>query len=410
MNTPTRFLIGMICCMTLFSALTSQASDTQRERRAFGESRTETFVVQPGGLLGVDSYAGDIVVNVRERNEVTVTVEGIEKNDVDNLDITQTGNVIRVNFRPKTRRWSSHIRFNIYIPSRYTLDLRTGGGDLELIGTLQGNIKGHTSGGEITLDDVLGMVDMNTSGGDIRTGRIQGAGYLRTSGGDIRVEDATEELDIQTSGGDITLGNIGKRLEAQTSGGDIIVGNIGGEARISTSGGDIDIRKVSGSANISTSGGTIQLRGASGDIRANTAGGDIELEDITGTVEARTGGGDIITELKPSGKGRSSLVTAAGDITLYIDGKAKATIEALIRVEGGWKGGRSRTRDRRDEDEVWRPGYEINADFRSQSYEEDKERGEIRAIYILNGGGERIWLETVNGHINIRESGQLRLK
>ena len=38
-----------------------------------------------------------------------------------------------------------------------------------------------------------------------------------------------------------------------------------------------------------------------------------------------------------------------------------------------------------------------------QAFEEDIERGEIRATYILNGGGERIRLETANGNIYIRE-------
>ena len=46
---------------------------------------------------------------------------------------------------------------------------------------------------------------------------------------------------------------------------------------------------------------------------------------------------------------------------------------------------------------VWRLLHE------AERYEEDIERGEIRATNILNGGGERIRLETANGNIYIRE-------
>lgn len=408
MRTIGRSVLSVICLLTLV-IIEGQAAEVP-QRRTPGESRSESFPAQQGGQLEVNSSSGAILINIWEKNEVSVNVEGISRDDANDLQIIQTGNIVRVEYRPKRRGWSSRVRFNIDIPSRYNLDLRTGGGEIEVVGALRGNIRGHTSGGKITLDTIIGSVDMNTSGGDIRTGKIQGGGYLKTSGGDIRVQEATEALDIQTSGGDIILGNIGSRLDARTSGGDISIGNIGGEARVSTSGGDIDIRKISGNANISTSGGTIQLRSASGDIRATTAGGDLELSDISGTVEARTAGGDIFAELKPSGKGRSSLITAAGDVTLYIPAGAKATIQALIRVEDRWRGRRSRETDRRTDDSGWRPGYEIRSDFKSESYEESEEKGEIRAIYTLNGGGERIWLETVNGHINIRQWMQNRTR
>jgi DUF4097 and DUF4098 domain-containing protein YvlB len=305
-----------------------------------------------------------------------------------------------VDFYPVRSRWTKHVRFKIDVPREFNLDLRTGGGEIEIVGGMKGNLRGHTSGGDITLDDLDGRVDMTTSGGDIRTGRLLGETYLKTSGGDIRVEDAGAELDVQTSGGDIRIGNVGKWLDASTSGGDIIIGDVGGEARLNTSGGDIEVGRVSGGARINTAGGTIQLQSASGDVHANTAGGDIELYDITGTVEARTAGGDIYAELIPKGTGRSSLVTAAGDVTLYLDPRAKATIEARIRVDRGWLKWRTKNDSKR---KIRDDQYEIRSEFKAERYEEDTERGEIRATYVINGGGERIWLETSHGNIEIRQ-------
>ena len=399
MHFITRFFV-VVCYLTLWTVSNSQATDFQRDRyrsqyRSSGESRLETFPATEGGRLEVASSSGDIRIVIWEKTEVSVAVDGIEKEDLADLDMTQRGDVIRVDYRPRGRRWTSNIHFEISIPTRYKLNLQTGGGDIEVIGNLSGDIRCDTSGGDITVEDVTGLVDINTSGGDIRTGIIHGEGYIKTSGGDIRVEESTGELDVQTSGGDITIGNVGNKLGAHTSGGDIIIGDVGGEARLSTSGGDIEVGEVSGGARLNTSGGDIELRSASGDVRANTAGGDMELEDITGTIEARTAGGNILAELIPSGNGRSSLITAGGHVTLYIAGDAKATIEARIRVDGRWRNRRGNDRDKS------RSEYEIRSDFKANTY--DEEEFEIRGVYILNGGGERIWLETAHGNIYIRE-------
>ena len=104
-----------------------------------------------------------------------------------------------------------------------------------------------------------------------------------------------------------------------------------------------------------------------------------------------------MAELIPTGTGRSSLVTAGGDVTLYINKNARATIEARIQMERNWN--RNNRRSRRD----YEVEYGIRSDFEAERYEEDIERGIIRATYILNGGGERIRLETANGNIYIRE-------
>jgi hypothetical protein len=63
-------------------------------------------------------------------------------------------------------------------------------------------------------------------------------------------------------------------------------------------------------------------------------------------------------------------------------------VEARIRIRGRWD---------LNED------YEILSDFPSQNFTKDQDQKEIRGTYVLNGGGERISLETVNGTIEIRK-------
>ncbi len=126
-------------------------------------------------------------------------------------------------------------------------------------------------------------------------------------------------------------------------------------------------------------------------MKATTAGGDLRLQGISGSLEASTAGGDVTAELNPSGKGPSSLSTAGGNITLVIPEGARAHIEATIKIEGRWRTNSTK--------------YEIRSDFRATEQGLDDQAEVIRAVYDLNGGGDLIRLNTVNGNIIIRKSG-----
>ena len=367
----------------LLAVSCSVYAQTQKHVHA-GESKTQTFQVSKGGMLEVSISSGDISVSAWDKAEVFVKAEGIDPEELNQLKMSQSGNTVRVSFRPE---WGSHhVRFTFQIPRDYNTDLHTSGGDIELQGSFRGFLEGATSGGDIRLGDVEGKVEMSTSGGDVTAGKITGTVKLRTSGGDIRMMNCSGDVDVSTSGGDITVGDVGKTLNARTAGGDVEVGNVGGEATITTAGGEIRVGKVTGSVTVKTAGGDIELKGGSGLIRAKTAGGDINMTDLTGSVEAGTAGGDVRAELRPSGKGRSRLSSSGGDVILFIPANAKASIDALIDIRGRWE----------------QEEYEILSDFKAQSYNKDQGTKEIHATYLLNGGGESITLETVNGNIEIR--------
>lgn len=354
--------------------------------------REKTFSVGKNSSLDVSVSGGDVLVKTWDKSEINVVVEGLDDEDMEYVKMSQSGDDVRVTYRPK---WGNHGggRFVMTVPAQCKVDLRTSGGDIELQGNLTADAKGSTSGGNIMIEKVKGAVSMSTSGGDVKTGDIDGKADLRTSGGNIFLASVNGEATVSTSGGDIRIEKVGKKLDARTSGGDIDVGDIGGDANLSTAGGDVRVGKVSGSASLRTAGGDVVLKGASGTVEAKSSGGDIDLKNITGSIDAKTAGGNIDAELNPSGKGDSELKTAGGDVKLSIPATAKATIEAVIRIRDDW--GSSR-----------RNKYDIKSDFKADTY--DKRGGkddydEIRATYVLNGGGENIYLETVNGYIEIRK-------
>lgn len=364
----------------------SESGDMNSQAR-----REQSFTVGKGSSLDVSVTGCEILIKTADKNEIFVVVEGIDDEDMEYVKMKQSGDEVSVSYRPK---WSGHSdgRFIITVPTQTKLDLRTSGGDIELQGNLTGDAVGSTSGGNITIEKIKGMVRMSTSGGDVRTGDIDGKADLRTSGGNITLASVNGEATVSTSGGDIRIEKVAKKLDARTSGGDIEVGDIGGDASVSTAGGDVRVGKVSGSANLRTAGGDVKLKGATGTVEAKTAGGDIDLKNISGSIEASTAGGNVNAELNPSGKGESHLKTAGGDIKLTLPENAKASIEATIRLrDQGW-GSSSR-----------KSKYEVRSDFPATSYDKDGDRDEIRARYLINGGGEIITLETVNGYIDIKK-------
>jgi DUF4097 and DUF4098 domain-containing protein YvlB len=366
------FIGAVICTLGMTTALFGQA---------------KTYQVSKGGTLEVKLDGGDIHISTSDKNQVTVRGDEGESDDASNLSVTLSGGTIRVTRRGEDGNSDGGVR--ITVPSQFNLRLETSYGEVAVDGKLAGRAEAETGGGGISLDDVDGAVDLGTSGGDVRTGNVNGDGTLRTSGGDIEVRSTSGKLDVRTSGGDIRIGNVGKALRASTSGGDVNIGDVGGETKVVTSGGNIRAGKVNGKVSLSTSGGDIELKGGTGAINAATSGGNVNVRDVSGSINASSSGGDIYAELKPSGNGRSKLITAAGNITLLLPEYAKASIDARIQIQGYSHGPHQ--------------DYTITSDFAADKSTQNKEDQEIYAHYTLNGGGEQISLETVNSDIQIRK-------
>ena len=347
--------------------------------------RSRTFNVGAGGSLVV-SVVGDVALQTSSGGQVTVQVFGIDEEDLQYLLMEQTGNAVRVTYRPQDG--SSDVSFQIGIPAQFDVDVKTAGGDISLAGMLTGKLTAKTAGGDVKVGDVDGVTNLSTAGGDITAGKVGGDATLKTSGGDIHLDSSEGKVIVHTSGGDIVVGDVQKSLEAKTSGGDIRLSNVNGDAEASTAGGDLRVGKVAGTARLSTAGGDVECQGATGMVEAATAGGDIRMTDISGALKASTAGGDIVADLVPDGTSASTLTTAGGDLQISLPASANARVEAIIHVQGRWR--------------IERDEYQIRSDFKAASQEASDEDREIRATYQLGAGGSVIRLETTNGNITIR--------
>lgn len=354
------------------------------------------FTVEPGEDLVVQT-SGDILVTVSDQNQVVVNSSDFDEDS--RMTATRVGSIVRVSSR------GEYADIHVTVPSKFNVDLQTSSGEIRIRGVLTGKITADTSGGDITLDNVAGEVDLRTSGGVINTRDITGNASLHSSGGEIYSGKVTGDLDVETGGGDLALKDVSKNLSARTGGGNIDVGDVGGTALLSTGGGDITIGNVHGTLSAVTGGGNITAAKIDNKVTMKTGGGDIDLQsangavvaktsggsitaDVNGSLDASTSGGDVSVKLRPSGIGPSEVFSAGGDITLYIPETAKVKIDATIRIRGRWA--------------LHTEECEISSDFKATSFEKNEDEEIIHGVYTLNGGGETVSLETVNSNIAIR--------
>ena len=367
------------------------------------QDQKKSFTVNKGDLLDISTRMGNITIDTWDKNEVNIIVKNVIDSEIDLLTMVQSGNKVEVKFKGDD---SDRIEYEISIPSKFNLDLSTGGGNITLKNDLDGEIDASTAGGNISVKNIIGKADVSTAGGNITVGDINSKADISTAGGNIKVGNINSDADISTAGGDMKIGDINGTADVSTAGGNIKIGyikggadvstaggnisvdDIGGNADISTGGGNVKVGNVSGSAELNTGGGNISLEAATGKVEVNTGAGNISLQDIKGGIEANTGAGNINAKLTPDGNSESELNTGVGNITLYVPASAKVTIVATANVLM-WD----------DESEL----QNINSEFTPTTVNRYRNKKQIEVIFELNGGGSKIELNVALGEIEINK-------
>lgn len=420
------------------NAHADERGEIRKEGGYYVERVEREIDTEKGGKLLLDSDRGPITIESWDKEVVQVLVE--KRADVFteeeaarlladfalDLKVNDGGREVVLNAASNSerRRNSLDVRFTVKVPMRYSVDVQTGGGGID-IGDLQGSVtaatsgggirvgqikegmvdirtsggglevkgvdggslKAETAGGGIDIGDVTGDVDAETAGGGIRVGIVGGVLKAETAGGGIRVKKGGKSSTVETSGGGIKIDSADGPVDADTAGGSIHIGPAKGSVKAETSGGSIHVGEVAGEVHAETSGGSIEVDGAQGDIVLHTSGGNITVRGAQGAVEAETAGGGVAVELLPGGGDRHcTLETVGGDITLSLHGDIKATVDAELRIQKrGWSN----------------KDYDIYSDFQLDIKKEEGRR--ISARGKINGGGNMMHLRTTNGDIRIEK-------
>lgn len=266
----------------------------------------QSYDVQAGGNLIVESDVGNITISSVEEDKVSVTVVArgserfINRFTVESVqegaDIKVLGRVKQSHFQFFNSGWTD-VLFDIKVPKNFNLNLNTAGGNIE-IENIKGKIDGETSGGNIELMDIESDLKMSTSGGNVKLRNCVGSYHVETSGGNMYADKVVGPIIFETSGGNIGIADSDGKIYASTSGGNI----------------DISLADNKG-IDLSTSGGNINVKipkTISADVKAEASGGDVSCElEFSGKIK------DGKMKAKINGGGNQiNLETSGGDIVI----------------------------------------------------------------------------------------------
>ncbi len=347
---------------------------------SFAQQKVKSFNLGSNGKIEVNISYGDVKINTWDKSEVNIKYNEDEETGT-SFKFVQNGNTLTI-----TSGDNPAEDLSMSVPSSVNLDINTSGGDIKIKGNISGKVDCETAGGDIKTDDITGNAIISTSGGEVTTGNINGDAKINSGGGDLKLGIISGTADLGTGGGNITVSDVKKGLKIITGGGNVNAGNVYGELTVTTGGGNVDLLKVKGSTKVTTGGGNISLMSSTGKNKITTGGGNLTLKDVNGGVQGYTGSGDIYAELNPDPKVNSKIKSGSGNITLYIPSNAKVTITAKVQDWDKW----------RDEGES-----PIVSDFSTTT--EDKSSRQLKNVYLVNGGGSEIEIETSSGEIHIKK-------
>jgi beta-lactamase regulating signal transducer with metallopeptidase domain len=392
---------------------------SQEGRAGRSQDMEEVFPATPGDELELDLDAGgSVTVRGWDDNRVQVRthLDGEDWRDVE-VTVDRQSRGILVRARPIRSRNNQRFdnRFEIRVPRRYDVRIRSAGGSLTLI-DVHGRFTGHTGGGSLVMDGLNGSTSLTTGGGEIRVTDSNLSGRVTTGGGTVMLSRVSGGLRGSSGSGPVIYGESGSASGSRARSGsgsnetsDLSSVNVtGGGSRI-----DIGRNATyrSGTLNIDKAGGDIELNAAPNGARVHTGGGDIRVGEAGGDVSAHTGGGDVRV-----GPAAASVEagTGAGEVHIIVDrsardqvieawsGKGRVIIELPRDFEGRLELETAHTRTHEETSRI-RSDFEIDREPLTEwDDREGTARRYLRASGRIGRGNARVIVRTVNGEIEIR--------
>lgn len=358
------------------TAPAAAAPETAAPAKTAPWSKTITPKAEDTLVVYVDP--GNVQIIPTDKKDIVFTGQGIEQAEQEKIQVTSKNKEVRLDFRGAK---TGNGVFVVQLPAGFNIDSYSSG-DVEAKGNLAGRIKIKTNAGNVTLADVDGNLVIDSQGGDIAIGSVKGDASITTNG-EIETQDVSGALELKNQSGDSFVKSVGGNANARVADGDLSIGEIGGNLTAQATVGDVDFHKVEGMATVNTDSGDIDFFEGTGMIIAQSNSGDITLRKVAGAVDARTEDGDISAEMLSGAGNSSKFYSQDGDIDLSFGDGARATVEAKVTGQGV------------DEDDE-----PLISDFPPVS-----NKNKLAAKYEINGGGDAILIEAVNGEIALKKTG-----
>lgn len=376
-------LFLILAAVSLFAQQTQEKMATEAPATATAKPWSKTITPKTEDTLVVYIDPGNLQVVPTDKKDIIITAQGLDKVDQAKIQASSKNREIRLDFRGDK---AGNGTFVVHLPASFNIDSYSSG-NFDTNGNLNGKIKIKTNAGNVTLADVTGALTVDSSAGDITVGSVQGDASLTTNG-DIDSQVISGALELKNQSGDSFVKSVGGNASARVSDGDLSIGEVGGNLTAQATVGDVDFHKVQGMATVNTDSGDIDFFEGTGMIIAQSNSGEITLRKVAGAVDARTEDGDISAEMLSGTGGSSKFYSRDGDIDLSFSADAKATVEA--KVTG--------------------PGIDEDDEPLMSDFPPVNNKNKLAAKYEINGGGDSVLVEAVNGEILLKKAGAPKMQ
>ena len=240
----------------------------------------------------------------------------------------------------KERQTSFSNTFDIRVPRRYDIDIKSAGG-LITITDVRGTFSGSTGGGDIKVTRAKGTMNLGTGGGEVTVANSDLHGTVTTGGGHVSFEGVAGGL-VGSSGSEDVSESDAEATDSES------VTNISGDKSTTTyltdddpkatarfgkggiqryrSGGAVVLDSAPNGARVTTGGGEIRIGQSAGEVFAKTGGGRISIGPAAGSVVASTGAGDISVRFVGAGAHSADLASGNGEAVLTLPADISATL------------------------------------------------------------------------------------
>ncbi|MEZ4870711.1 MAG: DUF4097 family beta strand repeat-containing protein [Bdellovibrionales bacterium] len=177
---------------------------------SFAEVVTKEFQGSDLKELKVFNLSGDIVVSASKGNQAKVIANKTTFEPNCNLIIDKRGALLMVEVSRNGIFESDicNVHFNIEIPEKISLNIKSGSGDLEIFGT-KGNVALKSGNGDTKISAEVIDLQANLGSGSIEVDGIVGSADLETGSGDISLNYAiapqSGEVEIKAGSGNAVL-------------------------------------------------------------------------------------------------------------------------------------------------------------------------------------------------------------
>lgn len=381
------------------------------------ESKTLKVDAEKPVTLTVEDGSGNVSVTGGDVKAVQVKIiktgnaptQARAEEDLKNIkyEIQQNGNVIKLIYKIDSRQTNhmDNVDFIVTVPNQTDVDIDSNMGEVS-VQDIQGVVEIKNDFGDVTADNIEGALSVDNNSGELSATSISAGAedikLISDFGGITLAKAEAANITVDSNSGSVTLKDVKAKtdlllksdfgdtkyengsagsLTIETNSGkvELIKLKVGKLVKVENEFGDIELSQVAAETyDLQTNSGVITVDGAKGGLKANTDFGNIDIKNAQSvTLDLKTNSGNV--DFSGSlGKGPHTVVSEFGNIILALSADSKLNVS--LKTDFG----------------------NIESDLPvTVTLNETSSADGDEIVGTINGGGEELSAETNSGNISI---------